>query len=303
MKRYSNNDLLYKDPIRSGYNTTPNTLSFNQPINKIQKYNLQQLNNPNLIKFNNNFTPQGNNNQLVQLNKGIGNDSQTIPGRNLRNDLLPKEENNSQMIPYGNNNLINFNNEINKFKYMSEELMNKDEEIQKYKNELYKLQLSLNDIQKEQQKAVSSEIENKLLRLKLNEQYNITKEITELKHKIKKSRMETKDKEGEINMLKRIIHKQYTELSKKNKKNTLDESESSGSEYSESEYSESDYESEEEEVKTKPVYKNSILKDILKRHIKAPEKRIDKLFFDMKITEKTKITKPLLVSILNTFKK
>ena len=322
MKRYYNNDLINNDPSRIGnhtYNYNNNSdnynyhdnynddnndslIKFNQPLNSRSNSNFHYQPN-NQQQFNN---QQFNNQQFNHLNK-LNNANNTFNKQRLNNqlnneikiqELLPKKiGSETSMVPL-NNNLVNFHNEINRYQNMSQELMDKDEEIQKYKNEVYKLQLTITDVQKEQQKSITNEIENKLLRVKLNEQYTITKELTEMKHKLKKEKMEIKEKDETITMLKKIIHKQHLRLS-----NGPSDSESEYSS-SEEEYSE-DEDDEEDEIdqKKKNIYINGGLKSALKKYDKTfTDKKIDSLFIQMKITPQSKVTKPLLQSIIKLLK-
>ena len=102
-------------------------------------------------------------------------------------------------------------------------------------------------------------------------------------------------------MLKKIIHKQHLRLSvKSNKEYNSDISESESEYDSEEEYSDEEEDFEEKKEK----YKNHTLKKALRKYNQdIPEKKIDHLFVEMEITPKSKITKELLVSIINYLKK
>ena len=202
---------------------------------------------------------------------------------------------------------------------MSQELMDKDEEIQKYKNEVYQLQIELGKSKKEKSQMISHDMENQMLKEKLNEHYMISRSLTEVKHNLKRERIDNESNKKTIELLKKIIHKQHVRLTTKDyeedtEEDTDDESDSDGSDSDESYYSSE--EEEEEEVKKKKVvkkeknkkniplknkYYNTSLKNALLKQ-KLPKKKIDNLMVQMKITPKTKITKKLLIDFLNNMK-
>lgn len=242
--------------------------------------------------------------------------------------------------------LVQFNltDENNRFNVMSQELMEKDEKIQELKHELLKIQMDVNDNEKERNIYESKLAENDLLKQKLNEQYNISKEIPEYRYQIKKHLLEKKSDKETIQILKNIIHKQqmvildnteqlnyYRSSSMNQQTSTIhrqpqpqphinqrkprnipmkqkmpvkkenkvverieevitDEEESS----SEEETSEEEEEGEEDES----IYKNEKLKTILLNH-DFDEKDISDLFIEMRITEKAKISKELISTIIN----
>lgn len=115
------------------------------------------------------------------------------------NKLFPKKK---QLVR------VNLMDENNRFNVMSQELMDKDEKIQELKNEILKMQMEINDVEKEKNIYDSKILENQILRKKLNEQYDITKEIPEYQYEIERLMLQKKSSEETIDMLKTIIHKQ-----------------------------------------------------------------------------------------------
>ena len=292
MKRYYNNSNLALDPTRYLYNNGNNELlGFNKPINKLQEDII--INNLSLQKKR--FKPQSSlNNEDISL------------------QFLPKN-NTNQLVPVtANNNVQNYNNDTFRFKNMSQELMDKDEEIQRYKNEIYQLQNELGESKKKNSKMISYDMENQMLKDKLNEHYTISRALTEAKHNLKRERIDNKSNLKTILLLKKIIHKQHLQLSTKEYEDNEEDTEDSDdyetdlSNSDESDYSsEEEEEEEEEEIKNKDLkkiyYNNRIKNSLLKQ--KLPSKKIDQSMIQMKITPKTKITKKLLINLLNTIKK
>ena len=291
MKRYSNNQKLELDPTRYLFHNKVNNNNhllpgFNKPINKLQD---------DIII----------NNLSIQKGKPKQYKSNPFDQEDISLQFLPK--NNSQVIPITSRDTILNNNNSFRLKSMSQELMDKDEELQKYKNEIYQLQEDLNKIKVDKGKIISYTMENKSLKERLNEQYNLSKELSEVKHILKKERIDNKGNNETIKLLKNIIHKQHIKLNTKGFTEDGDETDYGTDE--ETDLSDSDYSSEEEEEeeeeekkKTSKKYFNTALKRALLKQ-KIPAKKIDNLMIQMKITPRTKITRKLLVQFLNNLKK
>ena len=294
MKRYYNNDNLELDPSRFLYNNNNNNNNnllsgFNKPISKLQDDII--INNLSIRK--------------AQPKKDLFNHE------DISLEFLPKN-NNNQLVPITDRNSItHYNNDKFRFKNMSQELMDKDEEIQKYKNEVYQLQNELGESRKEKSKMISYDMENKMLKDKLNEHYSLSRELTEVKHNFKREQIDNKSNYKTIELLKKIVHKQHVRLATKDYEDSDEEESEDESDISDSD--ETDYSSEEEEdivlkkgkkKKTVPknIYYNTMLKNSLVKQ-RLPAKKIDKLMIQMKITPKTKITKKLLIDFLNNMKK
>jgi hypothetical protein len=318
MKRYYNNNNLDIDPIRSF--TPNNMLGFNQPINKLQddiivnqitlnrpgtntSFDLTQMNQPinqlglkkNTPVFENfGNIPQGGMNK--RNSHGNGNSSPyslKSKGYHAMDDpvinFLPKN-NSTTITPLSNNhlNVTNYNNEKSRFNNMTQEIFEKDEEIQKYKNEVYQLQIELNHVKKEKSSMISSDTENKLLKDKLNEHYEISRELTSAKHNLKRIQLENKGNDDTIETLKSIIHKQhiqiYSKQTQKTKQIEFSESDEEIESDSESE-SESESDSEDDQpikkqpkkqpIKKQPIKKQPIKKQPLKQT--KPVKRKDNI--------------------------
>lgn len=410
MKRYYNNNNLDIDPIRSAWNNA-NVNEFHKPINKLRDDiminnitikntpgNYNQMNQP-LNQRNNyifeSFANQHNNQLLPKVNKQLNvpppnsreqlnskAPSYSMVTKNYHNmddpsiQLLPNNNltpNNNNIQPLRNNymNVTNYNNDKYRMNSIADELFEKDEEIQKYKNEVYHLQLELNDVKKEKSQMISSDVENKMLKEKLNEQYELSREVTNLKHILKRTQLENQGNNDTIETLKNIIHKQHIQLTAKqtiqNKKIIVSDSESDDdiSSSDSDDYSDSDSEEEntkrqlkkkvtfkkqvkpvkpvkpvkeanskqkkvtkKEEIKKKksappppkktkikptsmgsgfsisnpyankgPIYKNDILKKVLLNQ-NFTSRQIDDVIVNMKITQKTQVTKELINIIL-----
>jgi chromosome segregation ATPase len=173
--------------------------------------------------------------------------------------------NNKPLLNQRNGDTIDsFNNEINRLKDMTQDVFDKDKEIQGLKNEIQQLNHVIDNLKKERQKYNDNEVEIRLLNQKLNEQYSLNKELSEIKHELEKMKLEKKEDDKKIQLLKNIIRKLKKENNEKN-----------------------------------DSYKNDKLKLMLLKHNdKLNDKDIHLIFIEHKITEETDITKELLEKIL-----
>ena len=312
MKRYYNNNNLDIDPIRSF--TPNNMLGFNQPINKLQddiivnqitlnrpgtntSFDLTQMNQsinqlglkkntPVFENFGN--IPQGGMNKRNSHGNGSSSPySLKSKGYHAMDDpvinFLPKN-NSTTITPLSNNhlNVTNYNNEKSRFNNMTHEIFEKDEEIQKYKNEVYQLQIELNHVKKEKSSMISSDTENKLLKDKLNEHYEISRELTSAKHNLKRIQLENKGNDDTIETLKSIIHKQHIQIYSKQTQKTKqiefsesdEEIESDSDSYEETESDSSGSDTEDDEPLKQPIKKQPLKQPIKKQPIKKqPQKQ------------------------------
>ena len=336
MKRYKKNDNLESDPIRSAWNNrNQNNMlmaTFQKPIN--------QLRNDIMINKIRTVRPQKmiytNNNNNVMNYHNYDNDTNYDNNNYIRNDdialeFLPKNDT-KKIIPFSNHlNVTNYNNDKYRFKNMSQELMDKDEEIQKYKNEVYQLQIEINNIKKENDQGISFEMENQVLKEKLNDYYDTSRELTKTKHDFKRLEINHNSNMETIELLKKIIHKQHVSLTTKEyEEDTESEYESEESEYSDdgseksikkgnpkkktmrvpkkenvSEKGDPKKETSKKKeplVPSKNIYYNSNLKKILLKQ-GFQNKKINRIMKQLKITPKTNITKELLNDFLTYLKK
>ena len=173
--------------------------------------------------------------------------------------------NNKPLLNQRNGDTIDsFNNEINRLKDMTQDVFDKDKEIQGLKNEIQQLNHVIDNLKKERQKYNDNEVEIRLLNQKLNEQYSLNKELSEIKHELEKMKLEKKEDDKKIQLLKNIIRKLKKENNEKN-----------------------------------DSYKNDKLKLMLLKHNdKLNDGDIHLIFIEHKITEETDITKELLEKIL-----
>lgn len=329
MKRYYDNSII--DPIRSTWDRSNQHLKLHTPINKLQddiminnisngfEMNqplnmLQKRNNDYMMESFSNIPNQNNMYGSSSINKKLNvpppkmNEMSNSPSYSLKTnsysntdspiiELLPKK---NSIVPNSNPymNVTNYNNDKYRINSISQELFEKDEELQKYKNEVYHLQNELNIAKKEKNKMISADLENKMLKDKLNEQFEISREITFLKHKLKRKEIENNGNNETIETLKNIIHKQHLQLASKqlnsSKKIELSDSEdeeiNTSSSSDEDSYYSSDSESEIEEKKiikkTVPPTKKKIIQ---KKDIKKENKNIPKI---NKINDKSKTIQP-----------
>lgn len=207
------------------------------------------------------------------------------------NDLLIKDNLNHNFNNV--NNLLNLNNEQTRYNNMTQEIINKDEEIQKYKNEIYQLQLEINDLQRERTEFTTSQVEVKLLKEKLHEQYKLNKEIGTLHHDLKRATIQIKGQNETISMLKNMIQK--LRLDKYGPDDLVpEEDEPDDDQYLLS--------NEEFEAQKKYFHNDKLKKTIMKFNKQYSSRMIDELFIEMEIKPNIKITKDLISTILNYLK-
>ena len=193
------------------------------------------------------------------------------------------------------NNLVNFNNDENRYNNMTQEIVNKDKELQKYKNEIYQLQTEINELQKERTEITTNQVEVKLLKEKLHEQYNLNKEIGSLHHDLKRASIQIKGQNETIAMLKKMIHKLRLD------KYGADEVEEELKEEKQEEEDNEEYLFSDEEFKAqKKYFHNERLKRMIMKYNKQYSPRmVDELFIEMEIKPNIKITKALVLTIIN----
>jgi hypothetical protein len=242
--------------------------SMNKPLNQLGS----RVNKP-IEQFSNiqqNINPSRRNYQMNGVNNSLKS-KEYHPMDETVIDFLPKN-NSSTIVPLSNNHInvaAGYNTEKYKFNSMTQELFDKDEEIQKYKNEVYHLQIELNHVKKEKSKMISADTENKLLKDKLNEHYEISRELTSVQHNLKRIQLEKKGNTDTIETLKSIIHKQHIQLYKEKMNQTKqieysdsesDEEIISDSDEESDSYTDSSSESDDEPIVKKPIVKKPIVK-------------------------------------------
>ena len=285
MKRYSNNDNIDIDPTRLLFhnkNNNNNNLlqGFNKPINKLQDDII--INNIKLSK------PQPKKKE------------NTYNDEDISLQFHPNGRGNKQLTTLTDKNSItNYNNDKFRLNNMAQELMEKDEDIQKYKNEVYQLQGQMNEIKKAQSQLISHDMENELLKSKLQEQHKLLKELNEVKHNLRKAEINNESSQKTIDLLKKIVHKQHVNMYTTNKKDVYSDSDEDYTD--ESEESSDESEEEVEDKKKKKYYNHNLKKSLLKKDFS--NKMIDKTMITMKVTPKTKITKQFLIKLLLAIKK
>jgi hypothetical protein len=266
--------------------------SLNQPLNQRnqsqnQNYN-QNYNQPYLPK--DTYESFSNNNSMVNKNLTVPpptveeNYNSNAPNFSLKtNGYQNIDDSVIELLPKNNqkpNQMVisspqNYTNDNFKFNSITQELFEKDEELQRYKNEVYQLQRELNSSKKEKSKMISTDMENKMLKDKLQEHYEISREITSLKHQLKRTQLENQGTNDTIDSLKKIIHKQHIQLTQrvveKSKRIHISESEEDSSSSESDIDSESDYDStdsEDEIIQTRetpPVLQKGHIDPIIKK--------------------------------------
>ena len=205
---------------------------FNKPLNYFKKpsYNqpvLESFSNDIKSQYNGNYNNVNYNNKVnknLYVPPPLKNNVSNAPSYSLKSntyynmdepeiELLPKKNNNTLVpsnIPHMN--VTNYNSDKQRMNMISQELVQKDEELQKYKNEVYHLQLEVSSIKKEKNQMISTDVENKLLKEKLNEHYEISRELSSVKHQLQRVKIENKGNSETIEALKNIIHKQHIQI-------------------------------------------------------------------------------------------
>ncbi len=187
---------------------------------------------------------------------------------------------NDLITPFNNkinnsNDLNTYNNEINRMDTISHEIIEKDKEIQELKNSLQQHKMEMDAVKLQQNISTQIEQENKALKMKLQQEYKKNDEAMELKHGIEQMKRQYHTLEDSMFTLENIIRKQYIEIQELKKKR-------------------------KPKKKKRNKYTNDKLMKILLDHDENYTKEmIVKLFNEMEITNTIKITKDLLMNIIN----
>ena len=279
------------------YNNNDIFSSLNQPLNQPlnqrnqnqNQYQYQYQNQNQNQNYNQPYLPKdtyesfSNNNSMINKKLNVPpptveeNYNSNSPNFSLKtNGYQNTDDSVIELLPKNNqkpNQMVisspqNYTNDNFKFNSITQELFEKDEELQRYKNEVYQLQRELNSSKKEKSKMISTDMENKMLKDKLQEHYEISREMTSLKHQLKRTQLENQGTNDTIDSLKKIIHKQHIQLTQrvveKSKRIHISESEEDSSS-SESEIeSESEYDSSDSEDEIIQTRKSHVLQ---KKHI------------------------------------
>ena len=132
----------------------------------------------------------------------------------------------------------------------------------------------MNHVKKEKSSMISSDTENKLLKDKLNEHYEISRELTSAKHNLKRIQLENNGNDDTIETLKSIIHKQHIQIYSKQTQKTKriefsdsdEEIESDSDSYEETESDSSSSDTEDDQpIKKQPIKKQPIKKQPIKK--------------------------------------
>jgi hypothetical protein len=173
MIRYSNTDNITTDISRVGYKNNNEKTDFNSSLNLNHKMN---YNPPINTHMDNPFNNMFNNNSNNDTNKLLFN-------RNERFDKNMREKENKDNKEQ---NIESMNNEINKLKSTLNDVIEKDKEIQELKNKIYILNKDLLDKNGETDKIKQLEIEIKIIKTKLDEEYRTNNELILLQNQHEK---------------------------------------------------------------------------------------------------------------------
>ena len=179
-------------------------------------------------------------------------------------DLVPNHNHNHNQVL--NSTDLNTNNNNKLINNITNELLEKDKELQKLKNKMELSDLKFLELSKEKETFKSNEYELHNLKSKLNEQYNVNKELKKLEEVVDTMKEESLLKKDTILSLKNIILKQKYEIN--NFKKVIDN-----------------------------TFENKKLKGILLKH-DFEEKQINEIFIQNKITKDTSITRELIQQII-----
>ena len=232
-------------------------------------------------------TSESLNNDLIRMSFSNSNQIVKKEHQNSNNVFLRNSKPNDLITPLNNkinnsNDLNTYNNEINRLNTMSQEILDKDKELQELKNLLQQSKIEMDAVKLNRNMQDQIELENKLLKEKLQKEYNKNDEYLEMKHSLEKMKHQNERLKDNISSLEIIIRKQFNENTEIKKELLI----------------------KKEPIINTPVsekkYKNETLKKTLLEHNNNyTEQIIDDLFDEMEITEDINITKDLLMNIIN----
>tara|TARA_A100001037_G_scaffold279737_1_gene281835 strand:+ start:54 stop:770 length:717 start_codon:yes stop_codon:yes gene_type:complete len=229
-------------------------------------------------------TSESLNNDLIRMSFSNSNQIVKKEHQNSNNVFLRNSKPNDLITPLNNkinnsNDLNTYNNEINRLNTMSQEILDKDKEIQELKNLLQQSKIEMDAVKLNRNMQDQIELENKLLKEKLQKEYNKNDEYLEMKHSLEKMKHQNERLKDNITSLETIIRKQYNEI----KEITSIKNESIPN----------------TSVQEKKYKNDTLKKTLLEHNNDYTEQIIDELFDEMEITEDINITKDLLMNIIN----
>ena len=229
-------------------------------------------------------TSESLNNDLIRMSFSNSNQIVKKEHQNSNNVFLRNSKPNDLITPLNNkinnsNDLNTYNNEINRLNTMSQEILDKDKEIQELKNLLQQSKIEMDAVKLNRNMQDQIELENKLLKDKLQKEYNKNDEYLEMKHSLEKMKHQNERLKDNITSLETIIRKQYNEI----KEITSIKNESIPN----------------TSVQEKKYKNDTLKKTLLEHNNDYTEQIIDELFDEMEITEDINITKDLLMNIIN----
>tara|TARA_Y100000817_G_scaffold311922_1_gene304872 strand:- start:1516 stop:2235 length:720 start_codon:yes stop_codon:yes gene_type:complete len=229
-------------------------------------------------------TSESLNNDLIRMSFSNSNQIVKKEHQNSNNVFLRNSKPNDLITPLNNkinnsNDLNTYNNEINRLNTMSQEILDKDKELQELKNLLQQSKIEMDAVKLNRNMQDQIELENKLLKEKLQKEYNKNDEYLEMKHSLEKMKHQNERLKDNITSLETIIRKQYNEI----KEITSIKNESIPN----------------TSVQEKKYKNDTLKKTLLEHNNDYTEQIIDELFDEMEITEDINITKDLLMNIIN----
>ena len=226
-------------------------------------------------------TSESLNNDLIRMSFSNSNQIVKKEHQNSNNVFLRNSKPNDLITPLNNkinnsNDLNTYNNEINRLNTMSQEILDKDKELQELKNLLQQSKIEMDAVKLNRNMQDQIELENKLLKEKLQKEYNKNDEYLEMKHSLEKMKHQNERLKDNITSLETIIRKQYNEIKEIKKESIPNTS-----------------------VQEKKYKNDTLKKTLLEHNNDYTEQIIDELFDEMEITEDINITKDLLMNIIN----
>tara|TARA_B110000285_G_scaffold222008_1_gene275662 strand:- start:451 stop:1176 length:726 start_codon:yes stop_codon:yes gene_type:complete len=226
------------------------------------------------------------NNDLIRMS--FSNSNQVVKKEQQNSNVfLRNSKPNDLITPLNNkinnsNDLNTYNNEINRLNTMSQEILDKDKELQELKNLLQQSKMEMDAVKLNRNMQDQIELENKLLKEKLQKEYNKNDEYLEMKHSLEKMKHQKGRLQDNISSLEIIIRKQFHEITEIKEELLIKKEPTVNT------------------IVSEKKYKNNTLKKTLLEHNNDyTEQIIDDLFDEMEITEDINITKDLLMNIIN----
>ena len=172
MKRYTNTDNINNDLARLSYKNNSINKNFNNPLNLNRK-----LTNNDLLpkKIDSLKNPFYDIHHITNNNNYMNTNLMHRQTEKINNDIATKT---NEMIQSKDKTIDSMNSEINKLKVSLNEVIEKDKKIQELKNELVLMNKKLQENNNALLKVKDLEIELKITKKKLDEEFFKSSEVT-----------------------------------------------------------------------------------------------------------------------------